>query len=106
MDDVAEDSVDCAVEEVTEDATEEATDVVAEDVAEVVAESAIEDEKIAKSSPDETVSDVSLEDTSTTAEGESPEQLQTNPAVKTVTAKTPEECLYIGTSGEQNHNPF
>ena len=84
-----------------EDFPEDVAEDAAEEVAEVVAESTTEDEEIAKSSPDEAVSEDSLEDTSTTAEGESPEQLQTIPAVKTVTAKTPEECLYIGTSIEQ-----
>jgi len=105
---VAEDSAEAVAEEETaagEDTTEEATEVAAEDL--------FEDEEMSLSLFDEPASNCSLEDMLTicesldagnseaTAVEESPEQLQTIPAVKTVAAKTPEESLYIGTFIEQ-----
>lgn len=109
---VAEDSAETVAEEETaagEDTTEEATEVAAE----VAAEDLFEDEEMSLSLFDEPASNCSLEDMLTicesldagnseaTAVEESPEQLQTIPAVKTVAAKTPEESLYIGTFIEQ-----
>ena len=104
---VAEDNTEAVAEEVAaeEDATEEATEVAAE----FAAKDLFEDEEMSLRLFDEPASNCSPEDMLTIGESldagdseaaaveESPEQLQTIPAVKTVAAKTPEESLYIGT---------
>ena len=73
-------------------------------------ERAVEDEySFVGAAPDEIKTDFSLEDgrellvgfsSDELASTEESPQFQTNPAAITVTAKTPEECLYIGTSIE------
>ena len=98
--DAAESVAEEEPEKVEKDVAEDAVDNATEDIAEVFAKSPFEDEEISLTSPDEPVSKPE------TAEEESSEQLQIIPAVKTVTAKTPEESLYIGTSIEQKPNPF